>query len=70
MTKQENKYVNNRVTKIFEDLERYLDFCRDYGYKYDEAELYSTRSFAYRQFQKFEQGKPAKDMWAADTKES
>ena len=69
MSRHENKTANSRVTKIFEDLERYLSFCRDFGYKYDEADLYSTKSFAYRQFQKFEQGKPAKDMWAVDAKE-
>lgn len=69
MSRHENKTANPRVNKIFEDLERYLSFCREFGYKYDEAELYSTKSFAYRQFQKFEQGKPAKDMWAVDSKE-
>ncbi len=69
MAKHEQKYTNNRLTRIFEDLERYLSFCRDFGYRYDEADLYNSRTFAYRQYQKFEQGKPAKDMWAADSKD-
>jgi hypothetical protein len=68
MTKQTNQSANPRVTKIFEDLERYLSFCREFGYRYDEADLYNSRSFAYKQFQRFEQGKNAKDMWAADSK--
>lgn len=60
--------VNPRVVQIFEDLEKYLQFCREYGYVYNEAELYSNRSFTYRQFTKWLQGKPAKDMWETDGK--
>ena len=67
MSKTEYK-SNNKVNQIFEDLEDYLAFCRDYGYKFDEADLYSNRSFAFRQFTKFMQGKPAKDMWEIDGK--
>jgi hypothetical protein len=65
MAKNESKV---RVQQIFEDLENYLDFCRDFGYKFDQADLYSQKSFAYRQFTKFVAGKPAKDMWAVDAK--
>jgi len=67
MAKSENKR-DNRVQKIFTDLENYLEFCKDYGYKFDESDLYSQRSFAYRQCCKFVAGKPAKDNWAADAK--
>lgn len=59
---------NPRVTQIFEDLEKYLAFCREYGYVYNEADLYSNKSFIFRQFTKWQQGKPAKDMWEADGK--
>lgn len=65
MAKNESKI---KVQQIFEDLENYLDFCRDFGYKFDEADLYSQKSFAFRQFTKFVAGKPAKDMWAFDAK--
>lgn len=54
---------NARVRQIFEDLEKYLEFCQDFGYKFDESTLYDMRSFAYRQYQKHQAGKPAKDMW-------
>jgi len=54
---------NARVRQIFEDLEKYLAFCQDFGYKFDESTMYDMRSFAYRQFQKNQAGKPAKDMW-------
>ena len=54
---------NLRVKAVFDDLEQYLAFCRDYGYRYDERDLYNWKSYAYQQFNKFLQGKPAKDMW-------
>lgn len=67
MSRNENK-GNDRVNQIFDDLEVYLNFCRDYGYKYDESDLYNNRSFAFRQFTKFMNGKSAKDMWEIDGK--
>lgn len=65
MAKNESKV---KVQQIFEDLENYLEFCKDFGYKFDESDLYSQKSFSYRQFTKFIAGKPAKDMWAFDAK--
>lgn len=59
---------NPRVRQIFDDLEKYLDFCQSHGYKFDEGDLYSNKSFAYRQFTKYLSGKPAKDMWELDAK--
>lgn len=55
--------TNPRVTQLFEDLEKYLEFCVDFGYKYDESELYSQRSYVYRQYTKHATGKWAKDQW-------
>ena len=49
---------NPLVNQIFEDLEKYLDFCQSYGYKFDEADLYSNKSYIYRQFTKYLTGKP------------
>ena len=57
---------NSRVTATFDDLEQYLDFCRGYGYRYDERDLYNWKSYAYQQFNKFLQGKPAKDIWSLE----
>ena len=59
---------NPRVTAVFEDLEQYLRFCQDFGYKYDEKDLYNWRSYAYQQFNKHLQGKFAKDMWIQDSR--
>ncbi len=55
-----------RIKQIFNDLENYLNFCKDYGYKYDEATLYDNRSYVFRQFTKFVAGKEVRDMWAID----
>lgn len=58
------KYVPNpKVTELFDDLDQYLEFCRDHGYRYDPADLGNWKSYAYQQFNKFLQGKPAKNMW-------
>jgi hypothetical protein len=58
---------NPRVNAIFEDLEQYLRFCQDFGYKYDERDLYNWKSYAYQQYNKHVQGKFAKDMWNIDS---
>ena len=57
---------NPKVNQIFEDLEQYLDFCRRYGYRFNEADLYNWKSYAYQQFNKNLQGKHVKDMWIQD----
>lgn len=67
MAKYEVK-SNPRVRQVFNDLEAYLAFCQDYGYKFDERDLYSTRSYIFRQYQKFVAGKPVKNMWELDAK--
>ena len=59
---------NPRVTQIFEDLEAYLMFCQDFGYKYDEATLGDMRDFAFRQFNKHASGKPARDCWTENAR--
>ena len=58
--------TTSRVNQIFEDLDNYRNFCRDYGYKFDEADLYSQRSYVFRQFQKFIAGKSVKNQWEID----
>lgn len=60
--------TNPHTNQIFEDLEKYMDFCISHGYKYDEADLYNNKSHAYRQFNKFMSGKTAKNMWETDAK--
>ena len=59
---------NLRVAEIFEDLDKYLGFCQDYGYRYNEADLYNFKSYVYQQYNKFDQGKNAKNMWWEDAR--
>ena len=59
---------NPRTRQVFEDLEAFLAFCQDFGYIFDEKDLYSNRSYVYRQYQKFVTGKPVKDNWLLDAK--
>lgn len=58
---------NPRSRQVLDDLDKYLDFCRNYGYRYNEADLYNNKSYAFQQYKKFEAGKPAKDMWTQDS---
>jgi hypothetical protein len=59
---------NPRVVEIFDELEKYLGFCQDYGYRYNEADLHNFKSYAWQQYSKFSQNKNAKNMWDEDTR--
>ena len=59
---------NPRVIEIQDDLEKLLEFCRDYGYRYNEADLYNFKSYAWQQYNKYSQGKNAKSMWDEDAR--
>lgn len=54
--------------KTFEDLEKFLEFCRDYGYRFNQTDLYNFKSYAWQQYNKFINGKNAKNMWDEDTR--
>ena len=43
------KYLRMKpeVNDIFEDLENFEKFCKNYGYFYDESHLYNERQPAY-----------------------
>ena len=59
---------NPKVTEIFEDLEAFQEFCQDYGYRYNEGDLYNFKTYAWQQFSKYAAGKYAKNMWDEDTR--
>lgn len=59
--------VNEAVKQIFSDLENYLSFCQSYGYRYNEADLYNFKSYPWQQYNKFINGKNAKNMWEEDS---
>ena len=66
MAKNTTKNTSAQVKQIFEDLDNYRNFCRDHGYRFNEADLYNTKNYIFRQFQKFVAGKPAKNQWEID----
>ncbi len=59
---------NQRLNEIFEDLEVFLEFCQDYGYRFNESDLYNFKSYAWQQFTKYSTGKNAKNMWVEDAR--
>ena len=59
---------NARALQVMEDLSNFLEFCQDYGYRYNETDLYNFKSYAWQQYNKFSQGKNAKNMWLEDAR--
>jgi hypothetical protein len=59
---------NPVVVQIFEELERFQEFCQDYGYRYNEADLRNFKSYAWQQYSKYSQNKYAKNMWTEDAR--
>ena len=59
---------NPRVAEIQDDLDKLLDYCQDYGYRFNEADLYNFKSYAWQQYNKYSQGKNAKNMWDEDAR--
>ena len=59
---------NPRVTELFDELEKFLTFCQDFGYRFNEADLFNFKSYAWQQYSKYSQGKNAKNMWDEDTR--
>lgn len=59
---------NPRVTEIFDELDKLREFCQDFGYRFNEADLYNFKSYAWQQYNKFTQGKNAKNMWTEDAR--
>lgn len=66
MAKNTTKNTSAQVKQIFDDLDNYRNFCRDHGYRFNEADLYNTKNYIFRQFQKFVAGKPVKNQWELD----
>jgi hypothetical protein len=61
-------HPNPRVIQTHEDLGCFLEFCRDYGYKFREEDVYNFKAYAWQQYNKFSQGKNAKNMWVEDSR--
>jgi hypothetical protein len=57
-----------RAIAVQEDLSKFLEFCRDYGYRFNEGDVYNFKSYAWQQYNKFVQGKNVKNMWVEDAR--
>ena len=45
------------IHAIFDDLDKLKLFCRDHGFRFNEADLYNPRTFVWQQYMKFVAGK-------------
>lgn len=57
------------INKIFDDLDAYREFCRDYGFVFNEKHLYDSKAFPYIQFERLQRGLPIVDGWDESKKE-
>jgi hypothetical protein len=55
------------VEQIFEELEKFKDFCAEYGYPYNEADLGKEKG-SYGAFKRFVANKPVRDNWENPTR--
>ncbi len=66
---KKNKFKKNPKTeRVWNDLEQYKEFCREYGYVFDEKDLYNLRTYPFQQYNKFCNGKKCKNQWDNDNK--
>jgi hypothetical protein len=51
------------VIEIYEELDKYREFCVDYGRAYDEKELGNERSQNWIDYQRLQRGKFVRNHW-------
>ena len=59
---------NPRVLQTLDELDQFRDFCVNYGYRFREEDLFNFKAYAWQQYNKFSQGKNAKNMWVEDAR--
>ena len=59
---------NPRTLAVMDDLDLFREFCIEYGYRFREEDLYNFKSYAWQQYNKYSQGKNAKNMWEEDAR--
>ena len=65
------KYLTMKpeVTQIFDELDKYREFCVTYGYPYDERHLYNEKT-PWGEFDRARRGKWPKMNWYAKKERS
>jgi hypothetical protein len=56
---------NKQINRVFDDLDSYRDFCREYGFVFNEADLYKRNS-PYAQYERLRRGDTVRNNWEMD----
>lgn len=59
--------MKDQLIKIFDDLDNYRNFCREYGFVFNEANLYRADS-PYGQYLRWKRGERVNDNWKRDSR--
>jgi len=60
--------MKQEVSKVFDDLDDFLRFCKTFGHPYNEADLYNSKSEVYQQYRMLKEGKRISNNWMRDAK--
>jgi len=60
--------MKQEVSKVFDDLDDFLRFCKTFGHPYNEADLYNSNSEVYTQYRMLKEGKRISNNWMRDAK--
>ena len=50
------KPMTKEIIKVFDDLDDYLRFCKEFGWSYNEADLYRQDAPGYAEYLRFKAG--------------
>lgn len=62
------KPMSAEIKKVFDDLDDYLRFCKEFGWAYNEADLYREDAPAYAEYKRFKAGTRIPKIWMRDAK--
>jgi hypothetical protein len=57
---------NQNVKRVFNDLENFKVFCVEYGFVFNEADLYKRSAHAYLQYERVRRGEKIPNNWDID----
>jgi hypothetical protein len=57
---------NQNVNRVFNDLENFKVFCVEYGFVFNEADLYKRNAHAYLQYERARRGEKIPNNWDID----
>lgn len=62
------KPMSNAIKRVFDDLDDYKRFCKEFGWAYDEADLYREDAAGYAEYKRFKSGTRIPKNWMRDAK--